>query len=208
MVNCRHFLKRKPWKRLFQTKWPQGSLGALLEKRENASECFWCSLASPPAGSIEGMIKGLGVTFDMCQDLGMRIPLVFWSGGWLCPQSLAGPLLEPSWGWHPRTWWAACFQGIPANSAGPAQTGGHPHREPRRKPAPRPTPGEALTPGSHPPRLKGEIWNQLCSEADSQEAKTPQLQDQVLTPAPSRLIEVKLPFYTQSHKVLFHFFFP
>ena len=26
--------------------------------------------------------------------------------------------------------------------------------------------------------------------------------------SPSRLIEVKLPFYTQSHKVIFHFFFP
>lgn len=75
-------------------------------------------------------------------------------------------------------------------------------------PRPPPTPGEALAPGSHPPRLKGQKLNQLCSEADSQEAKTPQLQDQVLTLAPSSLIEVKLHFYTQSHKVLFHFFSP
>ena len=98
MVNCGHFKKRKPWKRLFQTKGPQERLGAFLEKRENASGCFWCSLASPPAGSIKGMIKGLGVTFDMCQDLGMRIPLVFWSGGMTLPSkpgwALAGALLR------------------------------------------------------------------------------------------------------------------
>lgn len=98
MVNCGHFKKRKPWKRLFQTKWPQERLGVFLDKRENASGCFWCSLASPPADSVKGMIKVLWVTFDMCQDLGMRIPLVFWSWGMTLPSkpgwALSGALLR------------------------------------------------------------------------------------------------------------------
>ena len=166
MVNCGHFKKRKPWKRLFQTKWPQERLGAFLEKRENASGCFRCSLASPPAGSIKGMIKGLGVTFDMCQDLGMRIPLVFWSGGMTLPSkpgwALAGALLRMT----PQDMAHPCQQCRPSLNWRTSPQGAQEEATP-----PLTAPEEALAPGSHPPRPKGDKLNQLCSETDSQEAK-------------------------------------
>ena len=132
-----------------------------LDKRENASGCFWCSLASPPADSVKGMIKVLWVTFDMCQDLGMRIPLVFWSWGMTLPSkpgwALTGALLRTT----PQDMAGSCVFGasLPAVQA-----------QLKLEDIPTRSPGGSQ-PGSHPPRPKGEKLNQLCSETDSQEAK-------------------------------------
>lgn len=143
----------------------------------------------------------------MCEDLGMRIPLAFWSGGYSAAKAWLGPCWSPPED-DTLDMQAAVFSGHPCQQCRPSlKPEDIPTGSPGRSQLPPPSlrkPG----PGSHPPRPKGEKLNQLRSEADSQEAKNTPTSGSVLTPAPSSLIQVKLHFYTQSHNVLFHFFFP
>lgn len=83
--------------------------------------------------------------------------------GW----ALAGALLRMT----PLDMQAAVFSGHPCQQCRPSlnrRTSLQGAQEEASSPT---LPEEALAPGSHPPRPKGEKLNQLRSEADSQEAK-------------------------------------
>lgn len=81
------------------------------------------------------------------------------------PEAWLGPCWSPPEG-DTTGHSLVCRVPLPGGT-GRGQTEGHSHRDPRRKLAPLP-PEEALAPGSHPPRQKGEKLNQLQSEADYQ----------------------------------------